>query len=87
MSTGIAINGQGRIGRAVLKLVIDEPALERVAINDPADIENLADLLRYRHGVRALLETSDRRNHEWYDNACGHANQLLREALALAVGR
>ena len=47
MSTRIAINGLGRIGRAILKLVIDEPALEVVAINDLADIENLAYLLRF----------------------------------------
>ena len=33
MSTRVAINGLGRIGRAILKLVIDEPALELVAIN------------------------------------------------------
>jgi glyceraldehyde 3-phosphate dehydrogenase len=47
MSNRIAINGLGRIGRAILKLVIDEPALEVVAINDLADIENLAYLLRF----------------------------------------
>jgi glyceraldehyde 3-phosphate dehydrogenase len=47
MSTRIAINGLGRIGRAILKLVVDEPALELVAINDLADIENLAYLLRF----------------------------------------
>jgi glyceraldehyde 3-phosphate dehydrogenase len=47
MSTRIAINGLGRIGRAILKLVIDEPALELVAVNDLADIENLAYLLRF----------------------------------------
>jgi glyceraldehyde 3-phosphate dehydrogenase len=47
MSIRIAINGLGRIGRAILKLVIDEPALELVAINDLADVENLAYLLRF----------------------------------------
>ena len=34
MSTRIAINGLGRIGRAILKLVIDEPALEVAAVNE-----------------------------------------------------
>jgi glyceraldehyde 3-phosphate dehydrogenase len=43
----VAINGLGRIGRAVLKLVIDEPALELVAVNDVVDAENLAYLLRF----------------------------------------
>jgi glyceraldehyde 3-phosphate dehydrogenase len=47
MRTKVAINGLGRIGRSVLKLVIDEPALELVAVNDLADVENLAYLLRF----------------------------------------
>ena len=47
MSTKVAINGLGRIGRAILKLVIDEPELELVAVNDLAEIENLAYLLRF----------------------------------------
>jgi glyceraldehyde 3-phosphate dehydrogenase len=47
MSTRVAINGLGRIGRAILKLVIDEPALELVAVNDLVDAENLAYLLRF----------------------------------------
>jgi len=47
MSIRIAINGLGRIGRAILKLAIDEPALELVAINDLADVENLTYLLRF----------------------------------------
>jgi len=45
--TRVAINGLGRIGRAILKLVIAEPALELVAVNDLADVENLAYLLRF----------------------------------------
>jgi glyceraldehyde 3-phosphate dehydrogenase len=47
MSARVAINGLGRIGRAILKLVIDEPALELVAVNDLVEVENLAYLLRY----------------------------------------
>jgi len=42
MSTKVAINGMGRIGRAVLKLAIDEPSIELVAVNDLVDVENLA---------------------------------------------
>ena len=34
MKTRVAINGLGRIGRAILKLVIDDPSLELVAVND-----------------------------------------------------
>jgi glyceraldehyde 3-phosphate dehydrogenase len=47
VTTRVAINGLGRIGRAVLKGIVDEPALELVAINDLADVENLAYLLRF----------------------------------------
>ena len=47
MSTRVAINGLGRIGRAILKLVTDEPSLELAAVNDLADAENLSYLLRY----------------------------------------
>ena len=45
--TKIAINGLGRIGRAVLKIVLDTPELELVAINDLVSPDNLAYLLRY----------------------------------------
>ena len=47
MSIKVAINGLGRIGRAILKLVLDEPALELVAVNDLVEAENLAYLLRF----------------------------------------
>ena len=43
----IAINGFGRIGRAALKIIIDTPGLEVVAINDLMNIDNAAYLLRY----------------------------------------
>jgi glyceraldehyde 3-phosphate dehydrogenase len=47
MRARVAINGLGRIGRAILKLVVDEPALELVAVNDLVEVENLAYLLRF----------------------------------------
>jgi glyceraldehyde 3-phosphate dehydrogenase len=43
----VAINGLGRIGRAVLKLVEQSEDLELVAANDLVSAENLAYLLRY----------------------------------------
>lgn len=43
----IAINGFGRIGRASLKIIMDTPGLEVVAINDLLTIENAAYLLKY----------------------------------------
>jgi glyceraldehyde 3-phosphate dehydrogenase len=45
--TRIAINGLGRIGRAVLKIAMDTPDMEVVAVNDLLPAENLAYLLRY----------------------------------------
>ena len=47
MSARVAINGLGRIGRAILRLVIDQPELELVVVNDLAEVENLAYLLRF----------------------------------------
>jgi glyceraldehyde 3-phosphate dehydrogenase len=47
MRPRVAINGLGRIGRSLLKLVIDDPALELVAVNDLVEVENLAYLLRF----------------------------------------
>lgn len=43
----VAINGLGRIGRAVLKIILGKPQLNLVAINDLTPITNLAYLLRY----------------------------------------
>ncbi|OGD32401.1 type I glyceraldehyde-3-phosphate dehydrogenase [Candidatus Azambacteria bacterium RIFCSPHIGHO2_02_FULL_52_12] len=43
----IAINGFGRIGRAVLKVAVKRPELEVVAVNDLGDLNNLAYLLKY----------------------------------------
>ena len=47
MATNVSINGLGRIGRAVLKLIVDEPAFELVAVNDLVDSDNLSYLLRF----------------------------------------
>lgn len=43
----IAINGFGRIGRAVFKILLDMDELEVVAINDLFPLDNLAYLLQY----------------------------------------
>jgi glyceraldehyde 3-phosphate dehydrogenase len=43
----IAINGFGRIGRAALKVIMETPELELVAVNDLLSIENAAYLLKY----------------------------------------
>lgn len=43
----IAINGFGRIGRAALKVIMETPEMEIVAINDLLTVENAAYLLKY----------------------------------------
>jgi glyceraldehyde 3-phosphate dehydrogenase len=43
----IAINGLGRIGRATLKIVLDNPALRLTAVNDVLSADNLAYLLKF----------------------------------------
>ncbi|MEA5514280.1 type I glyceraldehyde-3-phosphate dehydrogenase [Nodularia sp. UHCC 0506] len=45
--TRVAINGLGRIGRAVLKILLNNNELELVAINEIIPPDNLAYLLKY----------------------------------------
>lgn len=49
----VAINGFGRIGRTLFRLLINHPTIKVVAINDIADTHTLGHLLKYDsiHGV------------------------------------
>ena len=47
MAVKIGINGFGRIGRNVFKLLMEEPDFEVVGINDLTDNKTLAHLLKY----------------------------------------
>jgi glyceraldehyde-3-phosphate dehydrogenase/erythrose-4-phosphate dehydrogenase len=47
MTGRVAINGLGRIGRAALKLALQQPDLELVAVNEIGSIENMAYLLKH----------------------------------------
>jgi len=49
----VAINGFGRIGRNVFRLLLNHPNIEVVAINDIADIKTMSHLVKYDsiHGV------------------------------------
>ena len=47
MIARVAINGMGRIGRAVFRLIADHPSLRLVAVNDLMTPENLEYLLRF----------------------------------------
>jgi glyceraldehyde 3-phosphate dehydrogenase len=52
----IAINGFGRIGRNLFRLLLNHPDIEVVAINDIADNRTMAHLIKYDsiHGVLPL---------------------------------
>jgi POT family proton-dependent oligopeptide transporter len=49
----VALNGFGRIGRQVFRLLWEHPAIEVVAINDLAEAATMAHLLKYDsiHGI------------------------------------
>ena len=60
----VAINGFGRIGRLVFRLMEEDPEFEIVAINDLTDAEQLAYLLKYdtNHRNYKLDEISFKEN-------------------------
>lgn len=53
MKIRIAINGFGRIGRNLFRILLHHPNIEVVAINDIADIKTMSHLVKYDsiHGV------------------------------------
>ena len=57
----VAINGFGRIGRRVFRLLLSHPKIQIVAINDLADTKTLAHLLKYDsiHGTLKRTVSSD----------------------------
>ncbi len=59
--TKIAINGFGRIGRNLFRLLLHHPSIEVVAINDIADNKTMAHLIKYDsiHGVLPHLVSFD----------------------------
>ncbi|KDN54346.1 type I glyceraldehyde-3-phosphate dehydrogenase [Flavobacterium seoulense] len=61
MKTRIAINGFGRIGRNLFRLLLNHPEIEVVAINDIADTKTMAHLIKYDsiHGVLPHTVVSD----------------------------
>ena len=59
MKTRVAINGFGRIGRNLFRLLLNHPSIEVVAINDIADNKTMSHLIKYDsiHGI-LLYEVS-----------------------------
>jgi glyceraldehyde 3-phosphate dehydrogenase len=61
LKTRIAINGFGRIGRNLFRLLLNHPSIEVVAINDIADKKTMAHLVKYDsiHGVLPFSVSPD----------------------------
>ncbi len=61
MKIKIAINGFGRIGRNLFRLLLNHPTIQVVAINDIADNRTMAHLIKYDsiHGVLPYDVTFD----------------------------
>ncbi len=61
MKTRIAINGFGRIGRNLFRLLINHPEIEVIAINDIADNKTMSHLIKYDtiHGVLPFAVSFD----------------------------
>ena len=62
--TKIAINGFGRIGRNLFRLLLNHPTIEVVAINDIADNRTMAHLIKYDsiHGVLPNVVSFDEKS-------------------------
>lgn len=56
MAIRVAINGFGRIGRLVARLMVTDPTFELVCINDLTNSEDLAYLLKYDTTQGSFLE-------------------------------
>jgi glyceraldehyde 3-phosphate dehydrogenase len=63
LKTRIAINGFGRIGRNLFRLLLNHPSIKVVAINDIADKKTMAHLLKYDsiHGVLPFKVSDDKK--------------------------
>lgn len=62
--TRIAINGFGRIGRTLSRILLTDSRFDLVAINDLADVKTMAHLFKYDsvHGVNPMSISSDSNN-------------------------
>ena len=70
MSIRVGINGFGRIGRSVFRILMDRPGFEVVAINDLYENEHLAYLLEFDSVIvvepAQILTESDRGANDLY---------------------
>ena len=76
----VAINGLGRIGRAMLKIVVDTPGLDLVAVNDIAAPDSVVYLLKYDTVYGRYENTVEVTDHGTLTIG-GHSLTLLRESV------
>ena len=81
--TNVAINGLGRIGRATLKIIMDTPELNLVAVNDLADSDALVYLLKYDTVYGRYDRAVEARGNQLVVG--GHRMTVLARTLAGAV--
>lgn len=62
--TRIAINGFGRIGRTLARILLTDTRFELIAINDIADVKTMAHLFKYDsvHGVNPMKVSADEKH-------------------------
>ena len=75
----VAINGLGRIGRAMLKIVMDTPGLDLVAANDIATPDSVVYLLKYDTVYGRYTKTVEAADPGTLTIG-GHSLTLLRES-------
>jgi glyceraldehyde 3-phosphate dehydrogenase len=88
----VAINGFGRIGRSVLRILSDRDDIEVVAINDIADNKGLVYLFKYDTVMRTFQGTLSLKDNDWEVNehrirmtAISEVNQLPWKELGVDV--
>jgi glyceraldehyde-3-phosphate dehydrogenase/erythrose-4-phosphate dehydrogenase len=87
----MAINGFGRIGRALFKQPINVSELEVVALNDLAQTEDPSIIgRRGQHfvsivdlGLTQIIDVDLVKVLSWHDNEWGHAARMIRETRSL----
>ncbi|WP_172135825.1 type I glyceraldehyde-3-phosphate dehydrogenase [Adlercreutzia sp. ZJ473] len=77
MATKVGINGFGRIGRLVYRAMVNDPAIEVVAVNDLGDIPTMAHLLKYDSVHGRAFDTVEVTEDGFV--ADGHAVKVLSE--------
>ncbi len=82
MSTRVAINGFGRVGRCAFRSAFERDAeIEWAAINDVADVAMLAHLSSiFDASLTSVVDGTLVKVIAWYDNEWGYSNRFVELA-------